>query len=107
MPNLHFGELLLVLLIVLIIFGAGRLPMIGEGLGKAIKNFKRSVTGRDEIEVKRMSDESSAETLPRRRSRGEAKRSKPRVEEPEAEDEEAEAEEARKPSRDDEDDDAG
>lgn len=36
-------ELLLILIIVLIIFGAGKLPQLGEGLGKAIKGFKRSV----------------------------------------------------------------
>ena len=36
-------ELLLVLVIVLIVFGAGKLPQLGEGLGKAIKGFKKSV----------------------------------------------------------------
>jgi sec-independent protein translocase protein TatA len=36
-------ELLLILFIVLIIFGAGKLPQLGEGVGKAIKGFKRSV----------------------------------------------------------------
>ncbi|HZC81813.1 MAG TPA: twin-arginine translocase TatA/TatE family subunit [Nitrospiraceae bacterium] len=36
-------ELLLVLIIVLIVFGAGKIPQLGEGLGKAIKGFKKSV----------------------------------------------------------------
>lgn len=36
-------ELLLILIIVLIIFGVGKLPQLGEGIGKAIKGFKRSV----------------------------------------------------------------
>jgi len=36
-------ELSLVLVIVLIVFGAGKLPQLGEGLGKAIKGFKKSV----------------------------------------------------------------
>jgi sec-independent protein translocase protein TatA len=36
-------ELLLILIIVLIIFGAGKLPQLGEGIGKAIKGFKKSV----------------------------------------------------------------
>jgi len=36
-------ELLLILLVILIIFGAGRLPEIGEGLGKGIKSFKKAV----------------------------------------------------------------
>jgi len=42
---LGFGwmELLLILVIVLVVFGAGKLPQLGEGLGKAIKGFKKSV----------------------------------------------------------------
>lgn len=36
-------ELLLILVIVLVVFGAGKLPQLGEGLGKAIKGFKKSV----------------------------------------------------------------
>lgn len=40
-------ELLLILFIVLIIFGAGKLPQLGEGVGKAIKGFKRSVNEPD------------------------------------------------------------
>ncbi len=36
-------ELMLILVIVLIIFGAGKIPQLGEGLGKAIKGFKKSV----------------------------------------------------------------
>jgi len=36
-------ELTLILVIVLIIFGAGKIPQLGEGLGKAIKGFKKSV----------------------------------------------------------------
>jgi len=38
-----FSELIIILVIVLIIFGAGRLPQIGEGLGKALKGFKKEV----------------------------------------------------------------
>ena len=37
-------ELSLVLVIVLIIFGAGKLPEIGAGMGKAIKNFKKATS---------------------------------------------------------------
>jgi sec-independent protein translocase protein TatA len=37
-------ELLLILIIVLIIFGAGKLPQLGEGIGRAIKGFKKSVS---------------------------------------------------------------
>jgi len=44
-------ELLLILIIVLIIFGAGKLPQLGEGLGKAIKGFKKSVHEAEAIDV--------------------------------------------------------
>ncbi|MEZ4403175.1 MAG: twin-arginine translocase TatA/TatE family subunit [Kofleriaceae bacterium] len=45
------GELLIILLIVMVVFGASKLPQIGHGLGSAIKNFKRAAAGDDEIEV--------------------------------------------------------
>jgi sec-independent protein translocase protein TatA len=44
-------ELLILLGIVIVIFGARRLPELGSGLGKAIKNFKAGVSGKDEIDV--------------------------------------------------------
>lgn len=44
-------ELLLILIIVLIIFGAGKIPQLGEGLGKAIKGFKKSVNEADAVDV--------------------------------------------------------
>jgi sec-independent protein translocase protein TatA len=46
-----FGELMLVLVIVVVVFGAQKLPQLGDGLGKAIKNFKRAVNGQNEIDV--------------------------------------------------------
>ena len=44
-------ELLIILGIVVLIFGARRLPEIGSGLGKAIKNFKSGVSEKGEIDV--------------------------------------------------------
>ena len=41
-------HLLLILFIVLIIFGPGKLPEIGEGLGKSIKSFKKAFSDKDE-----------------------------------------------------------
>jgi len=49
--GMGFGELVLILLIVVVVFGATKLPQLGDGLGKAIKNFKRSVNAQNEIEV--------------------------------------------------------
>jgi sec-independent protein translocase protein TatA len=49
--SMGITELVLILFIVLIIFGAGKLPQLGEGLGKAIKGFKKSVHEADAIEL--------------------------------------------------------
>jgi sec-independent protein translocase protein TatA len=59
MFGLGMTELLVILLIVTVIFGARRLPEIGAGLGKAIKNFKAGVSGKDEIDVTPKKDEVS------------------------------------------------
>ena len=42
MPNIGTTELVLFLLIILIIFGAGKLPQVGESLGKAVKGFRET-----------------------------------------------------------------
>lgn len=51
MFGLGVGELVLILVIVLIIFGAGKLPEIGEGLGRGIRSFRKAVRMPDEIDV--------------------------------------------------------
>lgn len=51
MGGLGVTELLIVLAIVLVVFGAGKLPGIGDALGRSIKNFKRASGGNDELEV--------------------------------------------------------
>ncbi len=54
--TLGFQELIIILVIVLIIFGAGRLPQIGEGVGKALKGFKKEVN-----EIPPVADEQSGQ----------------------------------------------
>ena len=49
--NIGWGEVLVLLAILMLVFGAARLPQIGEGIGKAIKNLKRGLSSEDEIEV--------------------------------------------------------
>jgi sec-independent protein translocase protein TatA len=51
MFGIGMPELLVILVIVLVIFGAGKLPEIGGALGKGIKNFKKSVRNDEEIDV--------------------------------------------------------
>jgi sec-independent protein translocase protein TatA len=51
MFGLGIGEMVVILVIVLIIFGAGKLPELGEGLGKGIRNFRKAATEPDSIDV--------------------------------------------------------
>ena len=51
MFGIGMQELLVILIIALIVFGARRLPEIGSGLGKAIHNFRKASTEPDEIDV--------------------------------------------------------
>lgn len=45
------GEIILICVVVVVIFGATKLPQLGDGLGRAIKNFKRAVSSGNEIDV--------------------------------------------------------
>jgi sec-independent protein translocase protein TatA len=51
MFGLGATELIIILVIVIILFGASRLPEIGKGIGEAIKNFKKSTSENPEIDV--------------------------------------------------------
>lgn len=65
MGGLGVPELLLILAIVLVIFGANKLPGIGKALGKTIRGFKQSAAGDDEIEVnKAASGDARRDELP-------------------------------------------
>jgi sec-independent protein translocase protein TatA len=44
-------ELIIVFVIVLVLFGVGKLPQVGEGLGKAIKGYKKAIDTDDVIDV--------------------------------------------------------
>ncbi len=53
MPNIGLPELLVILVIVVLVFGAGKIPQLGKGLGEGIKNFKDAMRhGQDGDEKK-------------------------------------------------------
>jgi sec-independent protein translocase protein TatA len=54
MPSLGFPELILILVIALIIFGPGKLPSVGQAIGKALNEFKKASTEltKDDTETK-------------------------------------------------------
>lgn len=63
-----FYELLVILIIALVIFGPTKLPQIGSGLGKAIRDFKKGISGEEsgkESKEEKMSEKDDSNQLPR------------------------------------------
>ena len=50
MPHIGPTELIIILVIVLVIFGVGRIPEVGNALGKGIRQFRRGIPGEEEEE---------------------------------------------------------
>ena len=69
MFGIGMPELLVILVIILVIFGAGKLPQIGEGLGRGIRNFKKATTKEpEEIDVTaKKSDEKKSDETPEKK----------------------------------------
>jgi sec-independent protein translocase protein TatA len=51
MGNTGFGELLVIFLVLILVFGSSKLPQLGDALGKSIRNFKKASSGDDAIDV--------------------------------------------------------
>lgn len=58
MFGLGLPEMLIILILVLVIFGANRLPQLGEGLGKSIQSFKKAMKDADEKEMSHKDEKS-------------------------------------------------
>ncbi len=56
MPNLGVPELLIIFVIIIVLFGATRLPNIGRGLGEGIRNFKKGMRGDEDPQIPSKTD---------------------------------------------------
>jgi len=65
MFGLGVPELMVILVIALVIFGPSKLPQIGSGLGKAIRDFKKGVTGGEDDETEKDGKKEPPKDLPR------------------------------------------
>ncbi len=65
MFGLGVPELMVILVIALVIFGPSKLPQIGSGLGKAIRDFKKGVTDSEDEEANKDSKKEASKDLPR------------------------------------------
>jgi sec-independent protein translocase protein TatA len=66
MANIGISELIVILLILMLVFGASRLPALGEGLGKAIRNVKRGLAQNEHIQVTPTDAPGDAKRMPTR-----------------------------------------
>lgn len=60
MFGIGMPELIIILVIILIIFGAGKLPEIGAGMGKAIKNFRGATADAEKKETDKLGNNKNA-----------------------------------------------
>jgi len=65
MFGIGLQELLVILVIALVIFGPSKLPQIGSGLGKAIRDFKKGVSGDEAEESGKEAKKENSKDLPR------------------------------------------
>lgn len=60
MFGIGMPELIIILIIILIIFGAGKLPEIGAGMGKAIRNFKGASSENEKKETEKIEESNNS-----------------------------------------------
>ncbi|MDR2302347.1 MAG: twin-arginine translocase TatA/TatE family subunit [Deltaproteobacteria bacterium] len=59
--NLHLYEIIVIILIIVIVFGGKRLPELGKGLGKGLRNFRKGLSGQDDPQENSGPKESQAD----------------------------------------------
>ena len=66
-------EIVLILVIILIVFGVGKLPQVGGAIGKGIRNFKKAQAGEDEEDEKSKTQVAKADTTKKAEEKSEKK----------------------------------
>ena len=64
MPNIGLPELLIIFAIIVLLFGATRLPKLGKGVGESIRGFKSGLNGADEETPKQLEHKSTDDATP-------------------------------------------
>ncbi len=70
--DLGFGEIVVILVIVLLLFGPSKLPKLGEGLGSAMANFRKAMRGEDDDAGAKRAADAQARALPEAQERAAA-----------------------------------
>lgn len=65
---LNFGEFMVVLVTILVVLGVGRLPQLGESIGRMRRNYKRAVEGKSDIDITPPAALSSPQAAPKKTS---------------------------------------
>lgn len=62
--NMGFGEILIIVLVILILFGSKKIPDLAQGLGKGIREFKKAIKDVEDDIKKPAADDSKSENKP-------------------------------------------
>ena len=68
MPSIGLPELIVILMILVVVFGASRLPQLGESVGRTIRNFKRGLAEDDNIQITKGESKAAAPPAPAAKS---------------------------------------
>lgn len=60
MGNLGFGEILIIVFILVLLFGGKKIPELAKGLGEGVKSFKRGLRGDDEKKIEKETEQNKS-----------------------------------------------
>lgn len=60
MENIGFGELLIIIFIIVLLFGGKKIPELAKGLGEGVRSFKRGLRGDDEKKIEKETEQNKS-----------------------------------------------